>query len=91
MTNSLLKDLDFPLRKPSASVFSLLFLTKEEGKGGKRLSGDGKPGSDELASAQLKVLFAFPLWRGDGQLGAGVRCIKNPNRPPEFVLLNGCA
>ena len=91
MTNSLLKDLDSPLRKPSAFVFSLLFLTEEEGKGGKRLSGDGKPSSDELAAPRLKVLFVFPLLRGDRQSGAGARCIKNPNRPPEFVLLNGCA
>ena len=35
MTNSLLKNLDFLLRKSSAFVFGLLFLTEEEGKGGK--------------------------------------------------------
>ena len=85
MTNSLLKNLDFLLRKSSAFVFGLL---KRRVRVASNCLGIE---NQALMNWLLKVLFVFPLWTGDGQAGAGARCIKNPNRPPEFVLLNGCA
>lgn len=56
MTNALLGDPDFSL----LPLFCFLFLIEDEDQGGKLVSGIGKPGHDELAAPELKVLSAFP-------------------------------